>query len=670
MRFLNRIDFLGFPRISMIFLVMIIVVIFSAGVNYYYISKEKENLEIINKHINPFIEHLEELQLVVIESKMYSTNWVYLQAAEQDRRRLVRLLTEDYFEVKKTLTTDLQLLQNHYKELSQDSLLMIFNDCETMFHDQRSIMKKLISFSDYNNPNKLFECGELLENEILPRANLIEATLNRFIKRNRQVFSGYVNTIEEDSKNFTRILLVLSSFMVLFILVSVYFIFINIKRPVSALKKIIETMSSGELVRQEISAENTVVGEMVKSINNLSSSLNKTAAFANEIELGNLGAEYNMLSDKDQLGIALVSMQNSLRQYSTHLESQIKERTSEVLEKSVKIEEIKSFYESILSNIPLDIMIMNEHRKYLFVNAVAEQDEDLRSEMLGRDDFELSLIHNRDDNAALMRSTYFNQAILTGSAVDYEVQDKDHDGQEQWKFHRFYPVNIGGRFNYMIDYAVDITGKKQQELKIKDSLEEKEALLGEIHHRVKNNLTLVLGLIEMQMDRQQDELSKGQFNEIKNRIYAMSLIHDKMYRSSSFANIDMKDYLVDLVNSISRFYIKTNKVNVQFDIDAISVKNKDAVPIALLVNEIVTNAFKYAFHVNKNQGVLKVAFKKTEEGYSLKIKDNGSGMPPDFDVNKSKSLGFKLIKIFVKQLKGELNYFNEDGFNFDIRFSI
>jgi two-component sensor histidine kinase/HAMP domain-containing protein len=667
---LLRLDFTGFPRISILFILLILAVVVNAVLNIYYISKEKSNLEVVNEQIIPFNENLVELKFIVLKSKMYSTNWVYLQAENESKQKLLKLINEDYPELRKRLLSQSNISKIFYQQALQDSLVYVFNSCEMMFHHQRTITNRLSTFSDYENPTKKFECEELVEAEILPRAKMIQDALDRFIELNTIVSSSFVEEIKKDSVRNTQLLVILSFFMVLFVLSAVYFIFLNINRPVQVMKDIVEDISLGELKPIPVVAEDTAIGLMSQSLNRLSQSFLRTANFANQIEKGNLDTTYEKLSDKDQLGIALISMQQSLRNYARHLEQQINQRTAEVIEKSRKIEELKIFYESILSNIPIDITIMNENRKYMFVNSVAVHDAELRGEMLGKDDFELSVLHQNTDVDAVSRSTYFNQALLSGSAVDYEDKIIDKAGKETWKFHRFYPVSQEGKFTYMIDYGIDITSKKLQEIQIKDSLEEKEALLGEIHHRVKNNLTLVLGLIEMQIERQKDELIKAQYGEIKNRIYAMSLIHDKMYKSSSFANIDMRDYLKDLVNSISRFNIKASPAQVIFDIDEISVKNKDAVPIALLVNEIVTNAFKYAFNNLEKQGILEVNFKREENGYRLQIKDNGPGIPEGMDLSKSKSLGFKLINIFAKQLKGQLKHYNHNGLNFDISFTL
>jgi two-component sensor histidine kinase len=157
----------------------------------------------------------------------------------------------------------------------------------------------------------------------------------------------------------------------------------------------------------------------------------------------------------------------------------------------------------------------------------------------------------------------------------------------------------------------------------------------------------------------------------------MALIHDKMYKSNSFANIELSEYLRDLLTSVSRFYGKGKAVNLKFDLQKVFVKGKDAIPIGLLMNEIVTNSFKYAFNSNSHKGNLQdlilVSLHKTsnvDNEFVISVKDNGPGLPENFDFSKTKSLGFKLIHIFVKQLKGELNYFNDSGLTFVIKFKL
>ena len=219
----------------------------------------------------------------------------------------------------------------------------------------------------------------------------------------------------------------------------------------------------------------------------------------------------------------------------------------------------------------------------------------------------------------------------------------------------------------MIGFGIDITEKMEASFKIQESLEEKEALLGEVHHRVKNNLALVMGLIEMQGARTDNEFLKNQFSEVQHRISAMSLIHEKLYKSSNFSKIDMADYLQDFVKFLAGFYGKGKEVKINFDLDSYAATTKTAIPIALIINELVTNSFKYAFN-NKLDGMISISLRNNDGEIELSVADNGPGVPEGEDFSKKNSLGMKLLTIFTKQLKGTYEIISDNGFRTNIKF--
>ena len=332
------------------------------------------------------------------------------------------------------------------------------------------------------------------------------------------------------------------------------------------------------------------------------------------------------------------------------------------------VEEQKKFYESILDNIPVDIAIFDENHKYLFLNPIAVRNPEVRTFLIGKDDFDYCRMRNLSTAGAEHRRELFMKAREAGSSMDFEDKVSGKDGKDHYVLRRFYPVNNDkGKFRFMIGYGVDITFKKEQEIQLANSLEEKEALLGEVHHRVKNNLSLILGLIEMQAAYSEDGYFKKQLSEIRSRILAMALIHDKMYKSSTFARIELRDYLTDLVTSISKFFSRETVVKINLDLQPVQISSKTVVPLALLVNEIVTNAFKYAFSKTEN-GQLSVWLKQEENQVELVIADNGPGLKEGDDVKKGKTLGFKLFGLFVKQLKGSYEIDGTSGLKFSVRF--
>jgi two-component sensor histidine kinase len=667
----------GFPKITAVYILLLIIVTINAIVNFYFISKERKNIQKITEQINPYLHNLHQLEELIIESKMYTTNWVHVPNSLEDKAKLDSLQTFMYPIIKTSLLTKTKELQVNFPDYSTiPDIEPLFKEMEQLIIVQKKVMHTLANFDDYENPNKKFEAEDNIESYIFPVTQQLLNDLSLITKEIQLKSDDLKQSILNDSQRLSNIMIFLSILLIGFIVLSIYTMVINIRKPSLEMKKVMDVLSSGELINTHIKESNNIIGEMAFSLNNLSENFKKTVTFAKEIENGNFSVPFEKLSENDHLGEALINMGNSLRSYSSEMESKIKHRTDEVLQKSKEIELQKLFYESVLSTIPMDISIYNEDKKYVYINEVAIEDKETRNFLIGKTDHEYCEFKKIDIGFAKKREDCFNYALKTNSTTEFV--DEIHDGNhKQWKIRRFTPVYEGDVFRYMIAYGMDMTNMKNQEIQIKESLEEKESLLGEIHHRVKNNLTLVLGLIEMQRDMQPDVLLKNQFNEIKNRIYAMSLIHDKMYKSNSFANIELGDYLKDLVSTVSKFYGKGKDINLKFNLEQLFVKGKDAIPIALLMNEVVTNSFKYAFNLinstEKSSNELIVSLFRNsiiKDEIILIVSDNGPGLPKEFDIKKSKSLGFKLIQIFVKQLKGELHYYNNNGLTFEIRFTI
>ena len=668
----------GFPKITIVFTILIMVVSLNAIINYYYISKDRRNIQKITELINPFLYDLDRLNDLIIESKMYTTNWVHVPNSVEDKAKLDSIQRFTYPKLKKSILTKTEILKHNFSDYSgMSDMDPIFKDLDELIQVQKKIMRTLATFDDYENPNIKFEAEDIIETSLFNKTQNILSKLNIITKEIETKSDQLKLSILQDSHRITNIMIFLSILLIGFLVISIYAMVVNIRRPSMEMKTLMDSLSRGELSNYQIEVSDNIVGEMALSLNKLTENFKKTALFAKQIEDGNMNAPFEKLSENDYLGEALISMRDSLKSYSYEMEMKIKQRTDEVIFKSREMETQKLFYESILSRIPLDIAIYNEEKKYIYINNVAISDDETRHFLIGKTDIEYCNHENIDIEFALRREHCFDLARQTNSTTEFEDEIEDDKHNILWKIRRFTPVFEDSKFRYMISYGMDMTRMKNQEIQIKESLEEKESLLGEIHHRVKNNLTLVLGLIEMQRDMQSDSLLINQFNEVKNRIFAMSLIHDKMYKSNSFANIELNSYLEDLVTSVSKFYVRGKLVNLKFDLQKMYVKGKEAIPIALFMNEVVTNAFKYAFNYSqgkeKEPGVLAVSLRKeseTNEDIILTIKDNGPGLPEGLDLSKSKSLGFKLISIFVKQLKGEFKYYNDNGLTFVMKFKL
>jgi serine phosphatase RsbU (regulator of sigma subunit) len=326
----------GFPKVTYAFLVVILIVLVNVIFNIYSIRKNKARMTEMTEVINPYIGALEELNLVVTESKMYATNWVYLQNSVDDKKSLDSLHKFHYPTLKKRLDGFFGKLN---MEAERDSLKAVYAKFDKLIGVENEIMKTLVTFDDYENPQKKFKCEELIESEVLPRTHAIMADLNKIIERNRQAALKMKTDIENASKRMMTIMLAASVFLFLFIFFTISFISGAIRKPVLKMKQVIVQLARGELPDEQIEVKDkNVVAEMADSVNALSDSFTKTSIFANEIGKGHLTVEYEKLSENDMLGNALINMRNSLHAYSENMEQQVRERTQEVLDKSLKLE--------------------------------------------------------------------------------------------------------------------------------------------------------------------------------------------------------------------------------------------------------------------------------------------------------------------------------------------
>lgn len=201
------------------------------------------------------------------------------------------------------------------------------------------------------------------------------------------------------------------------------------------------------------------------------------------------------------------------------------------------------------------------------------------------------------------------------------------------------------------------------------SLSEKESLLREIHHRVKNNLQVISSLLNMQSREADDPQMLDVIKEGQSRVKAMSLIHQKLYQTSNLSEIDFEEYSTQLIDQLAALYKKKGlEVTKQITAKNIKLDIDTAIPLGLILNELISNCFKYAFE-DLEKGEIQVSLERlSKEDLKLVVSDSGAGLPSHIDVTSIKSLGLKLVNILTKQLKGSLNFSSDHGARFEIQF--
>lgn len=204
----------------------------------------------------------------------------------------------------------------------------------------------------------------------------------------------------------------------------------------------------------------------------------------------------------------------------------------------------------------------------------------------------------------------------------------------------------------------DIAARRRMEETIKAALKEKDVLLREVYHRVKNNLQVIASLLSLQASSLKDPQAATMFRESQNRVRSMALVHEKLYQSHDLANIDFNAYVQSLVMSLLRSYgVLADAIAVNISVENVSLSLDTAVPCGLLINELVSNALKHAFprldRSKGEKGVLTILLRPAgQDTFELIVRDNGIGMPPEVDMARPESFGLKLIATLVRQLRG------------------
>jgi PAS domain S-box-containing protein len=220
----------------------------------------------------------------------------------------------------------------------------------------------------------------------------------------------------------------------------------------------------------------------------------------------------------------------------------------------------------------------------------------------------------------------------------------------------------------LVGVARDITDRKRAEDRIQASLREKEVLLKEIHHRVKNNLQVIASLLNLQAATIRDEHTLTVFKESQNRVKSMSLVHQELYQSEDLARIDFAEYIRKLTTNLLLSYgVDSLAIELKRRVSDVYLTVDTAIPCGLIINELVSNSLKYAFPDGK-KGEIGVTFHNSDEQYTLTVSDNGVGFPKNLDFRKTESLGLQLVNTLTRQLRGSIELDTSNGTAFTLIF--
>lgn len=264
---------------------------------------------------------------------------------------------------------------------------------------------------------------------------------------------------------------------------------------------------------------------------------------------------------------------------------------------------------------------------------------------------------------------YYQKAV-DGTSQEFEAPLITPFGEEIWIETFLSPIKVVGKNKYdLACLAIDITDKKKAEKELLESLKEKEILLKEVHHRVKNNLQVISSILNLQSSYVKDENTLTILRESQNRIKSMSFIHESLYQNKDFSNVNFSAYLKKLVkNLVQSYQLENNNILLNLDLQSISLNLDQSIPCGLIVNELVSNAIKYAYPLNV-KGLLSIELKEVNSIISVIVADNGVGLPEGFSIQETQTLGLQLVDSLVHQLDAELKVDVKKGTKYTITFT-
>jgi PAS domain S-box-containing protein len=256
-----------------------------------------------------------------------------------------------------------------------------------------------------------------------------------------------------------------------------------------------------------------------------------------------------------------------------------------------------------------------------------------------------------------------------GNPQHFETATRSKNGVEVWREIYLNPIlDDTGKPIEVSCIAHDITDKKNAEERLKQSVKEKEVLLKEVHHRVKNNLQVISSILNLQSSYVRDQKTLELLRESQNRIKSMAFIHESLYQTKDFSNINFSEYVENISKNLVHSYSgPENPPELHLDTGNIHLNLDTAIPCGLIINEIISNALKYAFP-NNRKGNIYVSMKETDRAICISIADDGVGLPDHVDYRNTESLGLQLVVTLVEQINGKIRLDNKKGTKFVIDF--
>lgn len=367
-----------------------------------------------------------------------------------------------------------------------------------------------------------------------------------------------------------------------------------------------------------------------------------------------------------QAGAADFIMKNKLLRLVPALEREITDFQHRLARKKAELDLLASEerYRMITENM-LDIVSLHDlEGNYKYISPSFGQIFGLEADdYIGHSVF--SIVHPEDQSMIKGLLDSFTESIVSERKL--EARFRRSDGSYIWLETLIKPIiDERGRLREFQSVSRDITERKENEEIVRKSLKEKEILLREIHHRVKNNLQVISSLLQLQAESVEDAKFQKLFTESQHRLRSMALIHEMLYQSEDISGINFAEYVDSLCGYLMMSYDSKERIKLELNIEPVELNIDTAIPCGLILAELLTNSLKHAFPEN-NSGIITITFATTEQGYELCFTDDGVGLPENIDIWNMSSMGLQVVKTLVKQLKGSVKLDRESGTRYDLQ---
>lgn len=334
---------------------------------------------------------------------------------------------------------------------------------------------------------------------------------------------------------------------------------------------------------------------------------------------------------------------------------------SERKEYELQLEKKNMFTEKAINSLPGIFYMIDEKKDFIRIN------NNVESELgYSREEFQqmnpLDLYFEEDQERI---SKEIEKAFVEGQTSTVARMKKKNGSSDSY-------LITGSHFeqedkNYVLGTAINISDRIKAQQKVEESLKEKETLLTEIHHRVKNNLAVVSGMMQLQAFNEEEKKCTNKLLNSVSRIKSIALIHEHLYQSKSLSHVELSTNLQELLQKIQETFSYETDIDHTFDLQKITLNINQAIPFALIINEIITNIYKHAF-AKRSKGKIKVILKESDNYITLLIKDNGIGLPKDFNIEQAETIGLTLIDTLCQQLRGDIKFSSNKETVFQLKF--